>query len=110
MNVTTLNLEAEKAKLALHAMKKTPRVETTSPLAASAAEAKKSQKSVAKQGVKKRSHAASHYTKKYLAEMAFYIHPKTGIVTYNDMCKQCQNDCKQSHKVEVISCRTFSSK
>ena len=45
------------------------------------------------------------YSKKYQKEMAFFIHPKTGFVTYNGKCKTCiHDDCKQSYRVKIIRC------
>jgi len=44
------------------------------------------------------------YTKKYKREMDFFINPKTGYVTYNEQCKVCKNDCKQSYRVTLVKC------
>jgi hypothetical protein len=52
-----------------------------------------------------------NYTKKFKQEMAFFIHPKTGYVTYNVKCLKCiHNDCKQSFRVEIVSCRHYEEK
>lgn len=52
-----------------------------------------------------------NYTKKFKHEMAFFIHPKTGYVTYNAKCLKCiHTDCKQSFRVRVVSCRHYEEK
>jgi len=47
------------------------------------------------------------YTKKYKQEMAFFIRPKTGYVTYNKMCLDCVHECKQSYRVDIVVCRHY---
>lgn len=47
------------------------------------------------------------YSKKFKQEMAFFIHPKTGYVTYNEKCKDCIHDCKQSYRVEIVRCKHY---
>jgi len=50
-------------------------------------------------------------TKKFKREMAFFIHPKTGFVTYNEKCLTCtQSDCKQSFRAEVVVCPHYEKK
>ncbi len=46
------------------------------------------------------------YTKKFKQEWAFFIHPKTGRVTYNPICVCCRHDCKQSFRAKIIACQT----
>lgn len=51
------------------------------------------------------------YTKKYKREMDFFIHPKTGYVTYNDKCLSCiHGECKQSYRVKVVACPDYEKK
>ena len=49
------------------------------------------------------------YTKKYMREMSFFIHPKTGYVTYNPKCLRCASTtCKQSYRVQIVACPTYA--
>lgn len=42
---------------------------------------------------------------KYFEEYEFYIKKKKRrIICYNEECKKCKNDCKQSFRVEIICC------
>ena len=53
----------------------------------------------------------SKLIKKFCEEWAFYIKP--GIrkrVTFNEKCKKCKHDCKQSYRVEIIVCKNFNKK
>ena len=53
----------------------------------------------------------SKLTKRFCEEWAFYIKP--GIrkrVTFNEKCKKCKHDCKQSYRVEIIVCKNFNKK
>ena len=49
-------------------------------------------------------------SKKLKQEWDFFISPKTGRRTYNDLCRKCRNDCKQSFRVIVVSCPLYCSK
>ena len=49
-------------------------------------------------------------SKKLKQEWAFFLSPKTGRRTYNDLCRKCRNDCKQSFRVIVVSCPLYRSK
>jgi len=50
-------------------------------------------------------------TKKFKQEMEFFIHPKTGFVTYNEKCLTCiQDGCKQSYRVKVVACPDYEKK
>ena len=49
-------------------------------------------------------------SKKLKQEWAFFLSPKTGRRTYNDLCRKCRNDCKQSFRVIVVSCPLYCSK
>lgn len=42
--------------------------------------------------------------KKVKEEMAFYINKKTNKIQYNERCKECKNNCKQSFRAEIIRC------
>ena len=46
-------------------------------------------------------------TKKFKEEWEFYIHPKTGFVTYNEKCLRCIHDCKQSYRVKIAACPSY---
>ena len=49
-------------------------------------------------------------SKKLKQEWDFFISPKTGRRTYNDLCRKCRNDCKQSFRAIVVSCPLYRSK
>lgn len=51
-----------------------------------------------------------NYGKGYKKEMAFYICPVTGKVTYNKKCKKCIRECKQSYKTIVCACKNYIKK
>ena len=40
----------------------------------------------------------------------FFISPKTGRRTYNDLCRRCENDCKQSFKAIIVCCPKYKHK
>lgn len=47
-------------------------------------------------------------SKKFCEEWAFYI--KLGQrkrVVFNEKCKKCMHECKQSYRVEIIACKNF---
>lgn len=48
--------------------------------------------------------------KKLKREWDFFISPKTGRRTYNDLCRKCRNDCKQSFRAIVVCCPMYCSK
>ena len=51
------------------------------------------------------------FTKKYKNERAFFIHPRTGFITYNKLCKRCVHiECKQSYRVKTSRCPDFIKK
>lgn len=50
------------------------------------------------------------YTKKFKQEMAFFLHPRSGYVTYNKKCNGCIHDCKQSFRAKVIFCNQYQKK
>ena len=48
-------------------------------------------------------------SKKRKQELAFFLNDR-GRVVYNELCRRCRNDCKQSFRVTVIECRKYKSK
>ncbi|MDD6563985.1 MAG: hypothetical protein PUF08_02770 [Clostridiales bacterium] len=49
-------------------------------------------------------------SKKLKREWAYFINPKTGRRTYNDLCRKCRNECKQSFRAIVVCCPLYRSK
>ena len=49
-------------------------------------------------------------SKKLKQEWDFFISPKTGRRTYNDLCRKCRKDCKQSFRAIVVCCPLYCSK
>ena len=47
--------------------------------------------------------------KKAKREWAFFIGPN-GRRTYNQLCRRCVRDCKQSFRAVVVECRKYQSK
>ena len=47
-------------------------------------------------------------SKRNKREWELFINPKTGRKNYNDLCRKCLRQCKQSFRVIVISCRRFA--
>ena len=41
---------------------------------------------------------------------SLYIDPATGRRKYNDLCRKCKNQCKQSHRTTIITCPRYISK
>lgn len=48
-------------------------------------------------------------SKKRKQELAFFLNDR-GRVAYNELCRRCRNDCKQSFRATVIECRKYKSK
>ena len=48
-------------------------------------------------------------SKKRKLELSFFLNNR-GRVTYNDLCRKCQYECKQSFRVVVIDCPRYLSK
>jgi hypothetical protein len=48
-------------------------------------------------------------SKKRKQELSFYLNNR-GRVTYNELCRKCLNECKQSFRVVVIDCPRYLSK
>ena len=42
-------------------------------------------------------------------EWAFFLNDK-GRITYNELCRKCERDCKQSFRAVTISCPEYDSK
>ena len=49
-------------------------------------------------------------SKKLKQEWDFFISPNTGRRTYNDLCRKCRNNCKQSFRAIVVNCPLYCSK
>lgn len=48
-------------------------------------------------------------SKKKKLEYEFFLNDK-GRITYNELCKKCKHECKQSFRATVIECRKYDSK
>ena len=48
-------------------------------------------------------------SKKRKLELSFFLNDR-GRVTYNDLCRKCQHECKQSFRAVVIDCPRYLSK
>lgn len=48
-------------------------------------------------------------SKKRRQEWAMFLDERNRI-SYNELCRKCQNDCKQSFRVLVIECPNYESK
>lgn len=49
-------------------------------------------------------------SKKAKAEWAFFLHPQTGRRTYNEICRSCTHECKQSFRALLLECPKYESK
>lgn len=47
--------------------------------------------------------------KKRKLELSFFLNER-GRVTYNDLCRKCQHDCKQSFRAVIVACPRYLSK
>jgi len=45
-------------------------------------------------------------SKKFKEEWQFFLN-KYNRLTYNENCKQCENDCKQSFRALLVKCPKF---
>lgn len=59
---------------------------------------------------KRRTCKMKSLSKKFIEEWQFFIDPITKKLSYNDLCKDCINDCKQSYRVEIIYCKEYEKK
>lgn len=48
-------------------------------------------------------------SKKRRLEWSFFLNDRNR-VTYNELCRRCRNDCKQSFRAVVIECPKYLSK
>ena len=48
-------------------------------------------------------------SKKRKQEWAFFLNDRNRI-TYNELCRKCVHECKQSHRALVIECPRYYSK
>ena len=48
-------------------------------------------------------------SKKRKAELAFFLNARNR-VTYNELCKRCVRECKQSFRAVIIQCPNYESK
>ena len=49
-------------------------------------------------------------SKKWKIEWDYFLDPATGRRKYNDICRKCKRDCKQSFRALLINCRNYVSK
>lgn len=49
-------------------------------------------------------------SKKQKQEWDFFVNPKTGRRTSNNLCLKYKNKCKQSYKAIVVFCPKYKSK
>lgn len=48
-------------------------------------------------------------SKKRRLELSFFLNDRSR-VTYNELCRRCRHDCKQSFRAVVIKCPKYFSK
>lgn len=48
-------------------------------------------------------------SKKLKKELAFFLNER-GRRSYNELCRKCQNECKQSFRAVIIDCPHYRSK
>ena len=48
-------------------------------------------------------------SKKRRLELSFFLNDRNR-VTYNELCRRCRHDCKQSFRAVVIECPKYLSK
>ncbi|MCI9516659.1 MAG: hypothetical protein HFI80_06420 [Lachnospiraceae bacterium] len=51
----------------------------------------------------------SGMSKKLKKELAFFLNDR-GRRSYNELCRKCQNKCKQSFRAVIIDCPCYLSK
>ena len=69
----------------------------------------KSPQDVAKNDGWKEGDKLPRMSKKRKLEWAFFLNHRNRI-TYNDICRKCQGDCKQSYCTSIIQCPNYSRK
>ena len=57
----------------------------------------------------KRRERMPRMSKKSKEEWAFFLNDR-GRKTYNEICRKCRQDCKQSFRARLVACRRFVSK
>lgn len=58
---------------------------------------------------KKRRKAMPRMSRKRREEWDFFLNRRNRI-TYNDLCRNCRHDCKQSFRAQIVVCRKYRSK
>ena len=58
---------------------------------------------------KKRRNAMPRMSRKRREEWDFFLSRRNRI-TYNDLCRNCRHDCKQSFRAQIVACRKYRSK
>ena len=58
---------------------------------------------------KKRRNAMPRMSRKRREEWDFFLNRRNRI-TYNDLCRNCRHDCKQSFRAQIVACRKYRSK
>lgn len=48
-------------------------------------------------------------SKKDKEENSFFLNDR-GRISYNELCRKCDRDCKQSFRAVIISCPEYNSK
>ncbi len=48
-------------------------------------------------------------SQKFKEEWEFFLN-KYNRITFNKQCKQCELDCKQSYKAQIVFCPNFKKK
>ena len=48
-------------------------------------------------------------SKKRKLELSFFLNER-GRVAYNELCRKCRNECKQSFRAAVVECPRYLSK
>lgn len=48
-------------------------------------------------------------SKKRKLELSFFLNER-GRVAYNELCRKCRNECKQSFRAVVVECPRYLSK
>ena len=49
-------------------------------------------------------------SKKWKIEWDYFIDKETGRRRYNDICRKCKRDCKQSFRALLINCNNYVGK
>ena len=52
----------------------------------------------------------SRLSKKAKSEWSFFWNEETGRRTYNELCRKCRNECKQSFRATIVRCPKYHSK